>query len=106
MFNCKYSERYLKCNESRGIGYGVTPSSYIGTFYRYGNVHQTKKLISDMEKNSDKIFAFRSVKGGKAYYPLSMLQDKSNEKYKILVAMKKLNPEMDVNKHIPKRRLQ
>lgn len=90
-FKCKYTRAYLQENRNRGIGKGYAPSSYINFFYMGGNAYQSKKLLSEL-LNPEYAFSFFSTHGANAYYPIDMLNEEINKKYKLIVALKKLDP--------------
>jgi len=101
MFASKYADSYLDTNFKRGLGNGLTPASYINTFWSGGNIHQTKKLLKDMYQNTNLAFPFSSARGQTAYYPISMMDKTKFKKYRALVAVWKLNPNgMDARKYL------
>tara|TARA_Y100000310_G_C20678671_1_gene814571 strand:+ start:28 stop:432 length:405 start_codon:yes stop_codon:yes gene_type:complete len=97
-FSCKFTRHYLHTNELRGLGKGLAPSSYIHRFYSQGNIHQWKKIVKDMENNPSSSFKFLSSKGAIAYYPMSMFDKIKVKKWKTVVAISRLSPEVSMRK--------
>ena len=101
MFASKYADSYLDINIKRGLGNGLTPSSYISTLWpRGGNTHQANKLNKDMEQNPNLVFPFSSVRGLVAYYPISMMDKTKLKKYRALVTICKFDPYLDSRKYL------
>jgi hypothetical protein len=100
MFASKYADGYLEANLKRGLGKGLTPASYINTFWSGGNLHQSNKLARDMQKHTEIAFPFSSTRGRIAYYPISMMDKTKIKKYRTLVAIWKLDPYFDARKYL------
>ena len=99
-FKSKFTRHYLYTNGLKGLGKGLTPSSYIHYFYSQGNVHQWEKIVKDMEKNPSSSFKFLSKNNSIAYYPMSIFDEEKYKKWKTVLAVSILSPAKNTVKEL------
>ena len=93
------AKKYLQENKKRGLGQGITISTWVGQSkghnrwsWRYEGI-----MRFQLEANPKKVFMFLSTRGGKAYYPASMLKGENAKKYLTVLTMVKLDPTIDIH---------
>lgn len=96
----KYTKAYLETNAKRGLGNGLTVSTYVSKYCpvgcggRYAGTY-TARIYYDLMMECN-VFEFLSARNGKAYYPKSMLKSKGlRKKLKLANALIKMNPKIE-----------
>lgn len=100
----KNARNYLEENKNRGLGKGLTIGSWINNqkgfnrwSWRYEGV-----MAHQLYENQDVAFCFASCKGGTAYYPVAMLEGDNKKKYRTILALAKLDPNIAIRPLVEK----
>jgi len=98
------AKKYLQANKERGLGQGITISTWVGKYKGYNRWSwRVEGVIShQIFSNPKKAFMFTSVKGRSAYYPTSMLNGENKKKYITILALVKLDPTIDIHQLVNK----
>jgi len=95
-FKSKFTRGYLQTNREKGLGKGFTPSSFSTLLYSKGNKYQHNKITNDLKNNSESNFGFMSAHSRTAYYPIDMFDEEKAKKWKIIIALHRLSPEISM----------
>lgn len=90
----EHAEKYLKENKERGLGAGVTVSTWISqhmAYNRYSDAY-TYRLKEELITHPEKCFEFISAHGGTAYYPMDMMNEECEKKCKLIRSLNKMDP--------------
>ena len=95
----KDAKDYLKTNKERGLGKGLTVSSWVRSKKGYNkwSWKYTSTMIYQLHENPTKVIRFVSCKGGIAFYPTTMLRGDNKKKYKAILAIAKLDPSIEIH---------
>ena len=101
-FKSKFTRGYLQTNRERGLGKGFTPCSFSTLLYSDGNQYQHKKITNDLKNNPETNFSFMSSHSSTAYYPIDMFDEEKVKKWKLIIALHRLSPEISIKDLIKK----
>lgn len=95
----KDTKDYLKTNEDRGLGNGLTISSWVGKYKGYSrwSWKYTSTIAYQLHENPTKAIRFVSCKGGIAFYPTTILKGENKKKYKTILTIAKLDPSINIH---------
>ena len=105
-FKSKFTRGYLQTNREKGLGKGFTPSSFSTLLYSKGNKYQHNKITNDLKNNPESNFGFISARSRTAYYPIDMFDEEKAKKWKTIIAIHRLSPEISIKDLVKKTKIE